>query len=730
MNTVLKPCIIKDLYLLSNIQAVKNFLLFLIMLLCLTVNLYAQHHKIDSLKNALAYAQKDTEKINTLIRLGKEMEGIKADSSVLLGKQALALSRSTSWGKGIVYSQYSLGNYYRTLGDIKTALEYADTALANSRKYKYAGNLASIYNQFGNLKSDQNNYSESLDYYFKALAIDSLEDKQMLAGLLYDNIGSDYQEIGQYIKAEEYYLRSEKIFEEKNDKEGLANSYGNLGTLYYLQGNYQKGLESNFKALELDSSLNEEGKLIPDYANIGLGYSYLKNHASTLAYNFKALSLIKKTGKLYSIQVIFSSIGGEFLDIYESDSAAKGFIYRRDGVTLRVMHSALLDSAFAYVQKCITYANMANDRASLMTATNNIGDIYAFRKDYTNAISYYQRSYDIADSLGVLYQKMEGSEVLGHTYAKLGNYKMAVKYLDNVIILKDTLFGQEKNKQMAEMEAKYQNEKKQKEIETLAQKNEIQNLQIKQSTYFIFGLASLVLLIATMAFLLIRQNRINTLNTKIELEQKLLRSQMNPHFIFNVITSIQNYIYKEEPQEAANYLSSVFKLMRSIIESSKKEYVFLDKEISALKDYLALQQLCFQNKFDFKIDMDPNMDTENIMIPPMMAQPFIENAIEHGIINNPDKNGEIIIRLLLQHESFSLEIEDNGVGREKAKEINLMHTTGKHLSVATNITRERIALLNKKLKKKISMNIVDLKNPENKACGTKVIFFFPLNLLS
>ncbi len=709
-------------------MTLKNFPAFLILFFCSVINLYAQHSKIDSLKTVLTQAKNDTDKINNLISLSAEIKGIRPDSSIVLAKKALALSRSILWGKGVIISQQSLGNYYERQGDLKKALNYEDSALASSKKYKYDKKLGSIYNALGNIASDQSDYTNGLNFYFQALHIDSLQGGTNTPGI-YNNIGSDYQEMGNYVKAEEYYLKTEKIYEGQNSKKDLGIIYGNLGTLYYLEDSYKKGLEYNIKALVLDSTLHEEMKLIADYEDVGLGYIGVHNYSYGLDYIFKSIALSYKLEEFSNIPKTFSNIGGAFLDFYQSDSNAGEFIYRRNGTLLHVAHSALLDSAMIYEQNCL-HTDTVNDQISLLYANRYIGDIYALRKNYLHAISYYQSAYKLADSLGALFEKMEIARTLGNTFIKTDNYPMGVKYLNNFINLRDTIFNKDKDKLIAEMEAKYENEKKQKEIETLAQKNEIQNLQIKQSTYFIFGLASLVLLIAAMAFLLIRQNRINTLNTKIELEQKLLRSQMNPHFIFNAITSIQNYIYKEEPQTAANYLSSIFKLMRAILESSKKEYVLLDKEIAALKEYLVLQQLCYQNKFDFKIDVNPDMDIENIMIPPMMAQPFIENAIEHGTINNPDKKGTILIRLLLHYESFSLEIEDNGIGREKAREFNRIHNTGNHLSVATNITEERIILLNKKLKRKITMHILDLKNDKNEPSGTKVMFFFPLNLMA
>jgi LytS/YehU family sensor histidine kinase len=144
-----------------------------------------------------------------------------------------------------------------------------------------------------------------------------------------------------------------------------------------------------------------------------------------------------------------------------------------------------------------------------------------------------------------------------------------------------------------------------------------------------------------------------------------------------------------------------------------------------LKDYLILQQLCFQDKFDFKIDIDDKIDMENTLIPPMLAQPFIENSIKHGILNNPVEKGKLQIRLYKNDEMILLDIEDNGIGREKSKEIN-DGQKGAHLSVATDITKERIALLNRNSARKMEIQILDLKNEKDESTGTKVVLRIPL----
>jgi tetratricopeptide (TPR) repeat protein len=693
--------------------------------LCSIVQLNAQQHKADSLSLLLLKCKQDTEKVNILVNISGILETINPDSAILFCKQALTLSRSISWHDGIIYSMYAVGTYYAIKGDVTRALAYEDSALKYSSSYNLSRRLGDIYNALGNIESDQNKYDSSLAYYFKAVAIDSLAN-QFDLGEVYNNIGINYGELGNYLKSEEYYLKSEKICEERNDKKGAVGVLANLANLYELQGDAYKALKTDFKVLLIDSSSNNQECLVIDYENIGERYTTLKDYTRALEYTYRSVDLGKRLGTLDNLLTGLSNLGIIFIQVYQNDTAIKKISYKVHGSSVSVLRSAILDSALKYELLCLKYANQVNNHSSLIPAETGMGLIFTLKKEYSKAIPHYQRAYNLADSLGLLREEMDNAQILARAFIKINNYQLAASYLDKAMVLKDSVFNVERNRQINELEAKYQSERKEKEIEALAQKNEIQNLQIKQNIYLIYGLVVLSLLIIAIAFLLIRQNRINTLHSKIELEHKLLRSQMNPHFIFNAMTGIQNYIYKEEPQLAANYLSSVFKLMRSIIEGSKEEYVLLEKEILTLRHYLTLQQLCFLDKFDFNITIDSRLDVENTVIPPMMAQPFIENALEHGIINKKDGKGIVDIRLTFLDHMFSLEIEDNGVGREKAKEIGLKQL-GKHLSVATNITQERIKLLNKKANKKITMQIADLKDGNSQARGTRVTFCFPLN---
>jgi LytS/YehU family sensor histidine kinase len=183
---------------------------------------------------------------------------------------------------------------------------------------------------------------------------------------------------------------------------------------------------------------------------------------------------------------------------------------------------------------------------------------------------------------------------------------------------------------------------------------------------------------------------------------------------------------ERNPKTASRYLSRFATLVRNILDSTAEELVPLEKEISTIENYLELQKVRYEGKFEYVIEVDETIETETISIPPMLAQPFIENSIEHGF-KYKDGKGNIKVRFGLNGNLIRFEVIDDGIGREKAIEI-LLKQNKDHRSMATDITRERLAILNKKLKKKITLEIIDLKNEEGLGIGTKVVFEIPLSI--
>ena len=250
-----------------------------------------------------------------------------------------------------------------------------------------------------------------------------------------------------------------------------------------------------------------------------------------------------------------------------------------------------------------------------------------------------------------------------------------------------------------------------------------------KTTWFII-LEVLFLALIIIFIIKYREKKIIKKNQFQLLEQKLLRSQMNPHFIFNSLSSIQSFIFENNPLEAGSYLSRFAELIRSILYNSREEFITIEKEIKTLKNYLDLQQLRYANKFDYNIDIDPLIQSDQIQIPPMLAQPFIENAIEHGI-KHLNSRGLISIRFTLMPEKKSvlLIIEDNGIGIKASKKIE-SEKIKSHTSLATVIANERIDVFNKGRKKKqFIMEINDIEEIDGKVNGTKVKFIIPYRKL-
>ncbi len=206
----------------------------------------------------------------------------------------------------------------------------------------------------------------------------------------------------------------------------------------------------------------------------------------------------------------------------------------------------------------------------------------------------------------------------------------------------------------------------------------------------------------------------------LELEQKALRLQMNPHFIFNALQSIQGFIARNDSAEARRYLAKFGKLMRSTLENSRHAFTSIALETESLSHYLGLEALCHGNRFTFTIETDQRIDPEATFIPVMLIQPFVENAVIHGLLHLLEKPGRIDIRFILDEKSVFCEIEDNGVGRTKAKEYE-SQTKKDHKSAALEITRERLAQTNEKGMSESKLEIIDLFDENGNAAGTKVV---------
>lgn len=210
--------------------------------------------------------------------------------------------------------------------------------------------------------------------------------------------------------------------------------------------------------------------------------------------------------------------------------------------------------------------------------------------------------------------------------------------------------------------------------------------------------------------------------SKVEL--KALRAQMNPHFVFNSLNSIQHYILNSNSEEAAKYLNKFAKLIRVILNNSEKAMVTINEDVESLRLYLELEQMRFDGKFDYAIHIDPSVDGDYDEIPPMLMQPYIENAILHGLNPKPEK-GHLKIDIFTKDNYIVCRISDDGIGRDNAGEIKRTQPGQQYKSLGMKITSERVRILNNINNSDLSVSITDLKDENGKPCGTMVELFIP-----
>jgi len=364
------------------------------------------------------------------------------------------------------------------------------------------------------------------------------------------------------------------------------------------------------------------------------------------------------------------------------------------------------------------------DKELLVDIYMSYGAGYRWGQNNRLAIIYYDSAADLARKTAYNDALVYAIYFKSRCIAALGDYKAAAQLLDSVFFMHSKIMDSSFGKQNRELEMRYDVKLRDKEINNLESSNKATKAQSLLQRYLIISLAALLVL-ATIIFL--QRNKKRKLEVarqkaeagreKIQLEQQLLRTQMEPHFIFNTLATLQAYIRSNNNDKAEMYLSRFAKLLRSSLENSRESVVALEEEITALENYLALQAMRFENSFDYSIRLYEGFEKDEVFIPPMLLQPFVENAILHGLQNLGYK-GTIDIVIEKSNNSLQCRIEDNGKGLQADIGNN---TRGR--SLATRITKERLHIL-----QQLTSNIAYVKTwnktaPENGTITELVIPF-------
>ena len=653
---------------------------------------FAQQSNVDSILQVISQEKIDTSKVKLYRKLGDIFMYSNADSSIFYNKKALNLAIKSKSDKYIAKSYMQLGINYGIKGAYEESLHFFNEALKINRKINNRRDEAACLSNIALVNIRQSNYNEALVYLKEALIINDENNDIKKKAKNLSNIGVVYSEKGQYDIAIEYYQKALKIYEKLKDERSILNDiYGNIAVLFMQQNNNDKAIEFLDKAIQIAKKNNDLNSLGISYINLGIIYSDKLEFDKAIEYYQKALKSLRKVGNDYAINSLYNNLGS---------------IYQQMGDN---------NKALEYYKQSLDIAERIGDKAGVARATSNIASNYNKLEQYHKALPFAEKSLKVAKKTDGLEEQKNAYKHLSTTHKGLKNYKKALEYKLLEIQLKDSLFNIEKTEKINEIQTKYETEKK--DLEIINKNLEIDNLKKKEQRNKIIVFAStLVLGLGILALILYYKNRLTKEKYRAEMfNQKLLRSQMNPHFIFNTLTSIQSYMFEKDTKKAAMYLSSFAKLTRSILDGSRHDFVSLQEDYETNESYLKIQQMRYNYLFDYSIKIDENIDPDSVQIAPMLIQPFIENSIIHGF-KDIDYKGYLEIIYKKLGNKIEITIQDNGKGVANDKEHG-------HKSHALSITKERLSILNKRSKDKISFKV---ENANEK--GYKVVFNVPLKV--
>ena len=373
---------------------------------------------------------------------------------------------------------------------------------------------------------------------------------------------------------------------------------------------------------------------------------------------------------------------------------------------------------------------VASDSITSQRINYKIANAYIAQDKFNEAIPYLEKSIVEADGEDDLIVQKDATRKLSEVFEFKGDFAKAYTTYQNYVALVDTLYIRKEQEISRATRLNREITSKQNRISSLEQERQLSQSKYslalteqqlfeennKRQKWIIYSLLLGMVLLAIAAFFYYRSNRQQKLANNL-LALKSLRSQMNPHFIFNALNSVNNYIAKSDERNANRFLSDFSVLMRTVLENSEEDFIPLSKELELLELYVKLEHSRFPDKFDYEVNIAENIDVNSFNIPPMLLQPYIENAIWHGLRYKEEKGFLKINVAQLTPTLLQIEVLDNGIGRKKSAALKTENQKKQKSKGMGNI-RKRIAILNGMYKNKVAVSISNLLEDET---GTKVI---------
>jgi tetratricopeptide (TPR) repeat protein len=593
----------------------------------------------------------------------------------------------------------------------KRAFDYVQNAIELALILENKRGEAYCYNTLGALNYSISRYDASIKSYEKALSLfkDLEGEKGYYNSMKY--IGAAYEADSKLKKAENFYEKFQALAIEKKNKDDEIYAINALGRIYYSQEDYIQSKVAYDTILVLEQTRNNPQGIIDASNNLGNVYEAIDDSSGAFQMYNQSLKLANDIGDADGVNSYYSN--------------SNSFYGKRGNTKQQIQVQ----------QEAIEFNTSNGNKKALTDNYNSIAALSLKDENPQEAIEYLKQNIVLTDELGTLESKEEALGLITTAYEQIGDYESALESYQKMVKIQEAN-TKEKNKHI-QLASTLSNEldEKDKRIELLQANIQLskdnmfllenkKGEELKNQRIVIYTLAGGFLVLLLAALLIIRSNR-EKRKANAMLELKSLRAQMNPHFIFNSLNSVNSFISKNDDRSANKYLSQFSRLMRMVLENSKHDFVSLESEIEILKLYLELEHLRFQDKFDYDFNIGEDIKKDEIEIPPMLIQPFIENAVWHGL-RYLDKKGKLLVSVQKQEGKLLWTIEDNGIGREKSAELK---TKNQQIGKSTGMKNidERLRILNKMNNTNMQVQVMDLNNG---ATGTRVEVSIPYQSIS
>lgn len=547
------------------------------------------------------------------------------------------------------------GNYQEAITAYKINPNKKAGALTTTDQLARLNGLADAY-------SKTNNETKALETYKEALSIAALANRKSEMTSINTNIASIYNSLGELDDAESYYNTAIKESKKESPKANVVTQ-SQTADFYNSNAQFDKEIALRKNNIQLLDEIAADKKRVK-----GKPESITTDHKEGFLNSPKAMAESESVSSEYELEEI-------------------------------VMDSPVETTSIAPVTEN-TNLGLTKQKEQL-----KIAEALKSQNKISEAISFFEASLEEATVNNDLAIKKDAAKSLYELNKKAGNTKKALSYNELYINTVDALYLEKENELEETARKAKELVSKQTRILTLEKDRELTENKIalintereltqemnQRQRWIIYSLVALSLLLLTLAYFMYRNNKQQKINNHL-LALKSLRSQMNPHFIFNALNSVNNYIAQNDERAANKYLADFSKLMRSVLENSELDFIPLDKEIELLGLYLKLEHERFKDKFDFKLTIDPALENTKLEVPPMLLQPIIENSVWHGLRYKKEK-GYLNVAFARVENGIKVTITDNGIGREQSKAIKTEHQKNRDSKGLGNI-KNRVALLN------------------------------------